>query len=188
MPYYAKKIIYKIVNYDLPEYVYVGHTTNMTERKAHHNDSCYTSKDKLYTSNTKLYTTIRANGEWADWKFIIIKNFPCENRREAEFEEDIIMMEYNCSINSIRACRSHNQREIDNKQKLLYYKKQYREINQESIRNKNMAYVEKKKEYILSEQRKISYTCKCGSYICLNRKNRHELTQKHINFIESFKL
>ena len=56
MPDYAKTIIYKLINYDVPELVYVGSTTNFTRRKQQH---------KLETNNKnqrKLYVSIRDNG------------------------------------------------------------------------------------------------------------------------------
>jgi hypothetical protein len=40
MPDYAKTIIYKLVNYDYPELVYVGSTTKFTNRKRHHKSGC----------------------------------------------------------------------------------------------------------------------------------------------------
>jgi len=38
MPDYAKTIIYKLINYDYPDLVYVGSTTNFTKRKQGHKE------------------------------------------------------------------------------------------------------------------------------------------------------
>jgi predicted GIY-YIG superfamily endonuclease len=46
MPDYAKTIIYKLINYDYPELVYVGSTTNFTKRKQKHKVSCLNEKNK----------------------------------------------------------------------------------------------------------------------------------------------
>ena len=40
MPDYSKTIIYKLINYDYPELVYVGSTTNFTKRKQQHKCGC----------------------------------------------------------------------------------------------------------------------------------------------------
>ena len=39
MPNYQNTIIYKLINYDCPEHVYVGSTTNWVKRKQHHKHS-----------------------------------------------------------------------------------------------------------------------------------------------------
>ena len=40
MPNYDKTVIYKLINYDYPDLVYVGSTTNFTKRKQHHKECC----------------------------------------------------------------------------------------------------------------------------------------------------
>ena len=53
MPDYAKTIIYKLINYDCPDLVYVGSTTNFTKRKQHHKQRCLNINDKKH--NLKVY-------------------------------------------------------------------------------------------------------------------------------------
>jgi len=91
MPDYAKTIIYKLVNYDYPDLVYVGSTTNFTKRKQHHKKCCHNEKNKNY--NCKVYVNIRENGGWENWNMIKICDCPCNNKREAEQEEDKYMIE-----------------------------------------------------------------------------------------------
>ena len=50
MPDYAKTLIYKLINYDYPDLVYVGSTTNFTKRKQHHKERCLNPNDKIITS------------------------------------------------------------------------------------------------------------------------------------------
>ena len=45
---------------------------------------------------------------------IQIKEFPCENKRQAEAEEDRIMMEMKASMNGHRASRTPKQYQEDN--------------------------------------------------------------------------
>ena len=113
MPDYQKTVIYKIINYDLPEYIYIGHTTNFTKRKQHHKEATYSTAKSNNQYDRKLYKTIRDNGVWGDWKMIIIKDFPCETKREAETEEQKYMTEIG-TLNVIHAIRSREQRREDN--------------------------------------------------------------------------
>ena len=89
MPDYSKTVIYKLINYDYPELVYVGSTTNFYNRKKTHKCNCRNEKSKTY--NLKVYVNIRVNGGWENWNMIKICDYPCNNRREAEQEEDRYM-------------------------------------------------------------------------------------------------
>ena len=58
---YQKTVIYKIVCNDLTvTYIYVGMTTDFTNRKYNHKSDCNNITDKHY--NFKIYDIIRANG------------------------------------------------------------------------------------------------------------------------------
>ena len=122
MPDYAKTIIYKLVNYDYPELVYVGSTTNFTKRKQHHKDRCLNEKGKKY--NLKVYKMIREYDGLENWSMIKICDYPCKNRREAELEEDKYMTELKTSMNSHRASRTKQQYREDNKEKIQEYFKE----------------------------------------------------------------
>ena len=161
MPDYQKTVIYKIINYDLPEYIYIGHTTNFTRRKQHHKEAAYTESHKEY--NIKLYKTIRSNGVWGDWKMIIIKDFPCETKREAETEEQKYMTEIG-TLNMIQSCRNKKQYEEDNRELRKKYIKQYRADNIDKIK----------------EHRSKKYTCDCGITSRKEGKARHERSKGHI--------
>ena len=121
MPDYAKTIIYKLINYDYPDLVYVGSTTNYTNRKRHHKESCFNEKSKNH--NLKVYTNIRENDGWENWNMIKISDYTCNNKREEELEEHKYMMELKASMNSHRASRTQ---------------KQYREVNKEKKQEYNI--------------------------------------------------
>ena len=70
MPDYTKTIIYKLINYDFPELVYVGSTTNFTKRKYNHKNAVFNDKNKGH--HLKLYVSIRENGGWESWDMIKI--------------------------------------------------------------------------------------------------------------------
>jgi uncharacterized protein YbcC (UPF0753/DUF2309 family) len=126
MPDYSKTIIYKLINYDYPELVYVGSTTNFTKRKQQHKSNCLNSNEKNH--NLKVYVSIRKYGGWENWNMIKICEYPCINKREAEQEEDKYMMELKANINSHRAF-------ITDEEKNNYIK-QYREDNKDIIKEK----------------------------------------------------
>jgi predicted GIY-YIG superfamily endonuclease len=66
---YSKTIIYKIVCNDLNVVgCYMGHTTDLTQRKSNHKKTCVYEKGKSY--NYKVYTTIRNNGGWDNYNMV----------------------------------------------------------------------------------------------------------------------
>jgi len=101
MPDYSKTVIYKIQHEDDESLVYIGSTTDFTKRKCSHKSRCNNPKE----FNRKLYQMIRDNGGWNCFKMIQIKEFPCNNRREAEAEEDRFMMELKANMNHHRERR-----------------------------------------------------------------------------------
>ena len=159
MPDYAKTIIYKLINYDYPELVYVGSTTNYTKRKQTH-------KEMVFNDNPrKVYVSIRENGGWKSWNMIKICDYPCKDRREAEQEEDKHMMELKAGLNTHRASRTIKQYYKDNKDKY----KQYYEDNKEEIK----------------KQRTIKCNCECGSSFRHSDKARHQKSIKHQKYLKS---
>ena len=58
---YSRTIIYKICCKDVSiTDIYIGHTTNFTQRKKSHKATCYRINDKKY--NSYVYEFIRNNG------------------------------------------------------------------------------------------------------------------------------
>jgi hypothetical protein len=131
MPGYSKTIIYKLINYDYPELVYVGSTTNFTNRKRHHKCNCLNTNNNL-----KVYVNIRENGGWYNWNMIKICDYPCNNKREAELEEDKYMMELKANMNMNRASRTPQEYYEENRDKF----KQYKEDNKDNIKEYQKEY------------------------------------------------
>jgi hypothetical protein len=144
MPDYTKTIIYKLINYDFPELVYVGSTTNFTRRKQEHKKVVFCDTNKQY--HRKLYVSIRENGNWESWEMIKICDYPCNNRREAEQEEDRYMMELKANLNMIRASRTKQQYCKDNKDKIKEHDKKYYEENKDTIKEKKKQYQQDNKD------------------------------------------
>ena len=199
MPDYSKTIIYKLINYDYPELVYVGSTTNFTKRKQQHKYSCHNEKTKGYNYN--IYVNIRKNGGWENWNMIKICDYPCDNKREAEQEEDKYMVELKATINSRRAFRTRQEYYKDNKYILIEktkkyredkkghyrdYHKQYREENKEKLQDKKKEYYKDNKE-LITQKIKEKVKCVCGCEILKRILKQHEKTKKHINLINKIK-
>jgi hypothetical protein len=212
---YAKTIIYKIINYDYPELVYVGSTTNFTKRKQQHKSHCVNINSSKYSR--KLYASIRASGGWETWNMIKICDYPCYDKREAELEEDRHMMELKSNLNMRRASRSMKQYYEDNKENIKDKKKQYYEDNKENIKDKFKQYYEdnkdKFKEYREDNKDKIKQyrednkdkikqyrddnkdkmkehktkkcTCECGSTFTHGNKSQHIKTMKHQKYLNT---
>ena len=80
---YQNTIIYKIYCKDKNiTDVYIGHTTNFTQRKYFHKLACNNKNNKC-----KIYNTIRNNGGWDNWDMIEIAKYNCKNSTEARIKE-----------------------------------------------------------------------------------------------------
>ena len=146
---YQKCVIYKIQHKEKDELLYVGSTTHFRNRKVQHKYRCYNPNEKAY--NYKLYTTIRTNGDWDAFNMVIVKEFPCENKRQAEAEEDKVMREMKANLNMIRAYQTPEE--------LIQYKatngKKNYEKNKEVIKERGIEYREKNKEVIKERKNNI---------------------------------
>lgn len=175
---YQNTVIYKIVCKDENvDYLYVGHTTDFVKRKYSHKNGCNNPKNIKY--NKKIYVEMRNNGGFDNFKMLEIKKFPCNDRREAESEEDKIILELKANMNTIRASRTQEQWINDNKEHIKQYQKQYHEDNRVIINEKNRQYYETNKE-----KNKEKHYCECGGKYRHSDKARHFKTKKHQQYLE----
>ncbi len=146
--------IYKLVCDDC-DFIYVGSTKSITDRKYQH-------KQNSKTSEYKVYRMIREYGGWENWRMVIIEECDesIETKRQAEIREEKFRLELQASMNSKRAYRSEEQRkacakEYEKTEERIAYKKVYRKEYKktEQCIAYNKAY---RKEYEKSEQR-IAY-------------------------------
>jgi len=181
MPDYTNTIIYKLINYDYPDLVYVGSTTNFSKRKQHHKEGCFNTK--CIKHNIKLYNTIRENGGWDNWNMIKLCDYPCKSKREAEQEEDRYMQLLKPTLNMRRAFQtSESRKEYIDKRKGI--KKGYDKIRRTEKAEEIKA---KKREAYLRDKEIGSQmiACICGSKIQNRFKRNHEKTPKHLNYLDS---
>jgi DNA repair exonuclease SbcCD ATPase subunit len=194
---YKKTIIYKIVCNDLEiTDLYVGHTTNFTDRKRGHKNACSNENSKSY--NLKVYKMIRENNGWNNWSMIEIEKYSCNDINEATARERYYYEELNAKLNTYVPNRNRKEWKEDhkdhvleqdkqyyeqNKEKIKEYHNQYKELNRDKIAKQNKQYYEQNKEKIKeyndqrSEQR-VEYQ---NQYRYQNRERILEVKARYYN-------
>jgi len=196
---FSKGLIYKLCCKDTSiKEIYVGSTTNFTQRKRHHKSDCNNPNAKQY--NYKVYQFIRENGGWFNWNMVLIEYFPCETELELGKKEDYFKNELQARLNSIRPhiyetpkefyeinkeANKKNRKEYreNNKERTQEYRKEFYENNKKKILEKHKEFYESNKEKI-KEYQKQKITCECGSIIRKGYKARHEKSSKHLSILE----
>lgn len=77
---YSNTIIYKIICRDknIPDY-YIGHTTNIVQRKYQHKSAC----SNPYNNSLDIYSDIRKNGGWDNWAVVELYKMSCTSKLNA---------------------------------------------------------------------------------------------------------
>jgi len=154
--------IYKIVSDDCPEFIYVGSTKSLTDRKYSHKQTC--NKPNKRNHNCKVYQTIRENGGWENWRMVIVEECGDISKIQARIREEHFRMEFNANMNSCKAFIS----EDDKKER----EKQYREDNKDTIKEQKKQYYETNKDK-LKEHMKQYYEANKDKFKEIN-KQYHE--------------
>ena len=164
---YAHSKVYKLV--DDTGYYYFGSTCMPLHKRLHeHKSKSNRAKDrKIYS----VFTTERF--ERNEIKIILVEEFQLENKEQLIKEENKYI---EVSINDPFCLNSFHA--IKNIEQMKERCKIYRDNNKEKYREY---------EKIRSETRErliVKNTCACGSVYIKDHKKRHELTKKHIKFLE----
>jgi hypothetical protein len=185
---YSKGLIYTIIHVNDTSLNYVGSTTSFVDRKTKHKSRCKSSQ-------IKLYVMIRDNGGWEMFVMKPYKLFPCNSSIELTIEEERCRLELKSTLNTLRCHLTEEQKKEYNNKKDKEYRMKHTEEKKEYDIIYNENHTEEKKEYNknynirnadkISEKKKEKYTCQCGSVCRKSEKSRHELTNKHINFMEN---
>jgi hypothetical protein len=150
---YSKMIIYKICCKDLNiTDLYIGHTTNLVQRRCSHKTSCNNERNKCY--NFKVYKYIRDNGGWDNWAVIEVDKCPCLDFEEASKIEREYIESLNATLNTCIPLRTIKEYCKDNNEKINEQKKMYRENNKDKIYEQKKLYRENNKEKINECMRK----------------------------------
>jgi len=153
---YNETIIYKLCcrNTEIKD-IYVGHTCNFNRRKHEHKKCCNNLNRRDYT--IKVYKFIRDNGNWDNWDMVMIEQYPCQNKLEAEKRERHWIETLNSTLNQVIPSRTKKE-----------YKKKYHEENIEKIK----------------ENRSKKIVCECGCEITNHCQARHKKSNKHLELMK----
>jgi hypothetical protein len=177
---------------------YVGHTTNWDKRKASHKQCCNDEKNKDY--KLKLYEVMRENGGFNNWKMILVEDYPCKSKREAEQREQYHMDLLVEKLNTNRAFQTRKQileevkekakeKEIIKEKAKEYYKQNKDKIKEYYQQNKDKA-KEKAKEYRQQNKDKIKVyrteklVCECEVICSRKHMATHKKSKQHLTYIE----
>lgn len=192
---YSKTIIYKICCKDLTiNDIYVGHTTDLINRRYQHKSNCCNCKNRKF--NLYVYQFIRDNGGWDNWEIVVIEEYDLENIQQAKIKVLFWLEELKATLNKFIPSRTRKEYKevnkeifkekakeyhLNNKEKRNEYAKQHRIENKEQIleysRRHYQEIKEKRKETLICD------TCK----LCMRKDsfNRHLKSQYHHKFINS---
>jgi len=135
---YNNTLIYKLCHkedYDNAN-IYIGSTTNFTQRKNQHKFACINENAKEH--NQKKYQYIRNNEGWNEWNMIEIEKYPCADKNESKAREEYWRTRFNANLNSIRCNQGLSHKEQC---------KIYRTDNIEHIKTYNQKNADRRKAY-----------------------------------------
>ena len=145
---YSKTEIYKLIHKDDidNENIYIGSTTNFKTRKHCHKKCCKNKNQQNY--NLKVYQNIRNNGGWEEWNMLLIENFPCTKKTEADVRERFWIDFYKSKLNTYIPGRTNDEWRNDHKDELFEKAKIYNQDHKEEISEQRKKYNKKNKEKI----------------------------------------
>jgi hypothetical protein len=161
---YSKAIIYSIVCKTDDTLLYIGSTTNFTQRKYCHKSTCNNKNSENH--NVAVYVMIRGNGGWNNFDMKPVKEFPCENIIQLIIEEERIRKEINANLNTNRAYTTPEE--------YKEHQKEWHKNNAEYVTDRQKKYYAKNAKHIV-EQQKQYYQANKQRIQEQNRIKRQEL-------------
>jgi len=197
---YQNGKIYKIITENSND-VYIGSTTQSLKERLR--------KHEVENRSIKKYCSSSVILNQGGYTIKLIKNYPCDTKKELELEEGKYQREIDC-VNEVICGRTTKEYYIDKKGVInenckTYYKKKREEIrkrhekynkdNKEEIRKQRKMKYEKNKEEII-KQRKIyieknkeklekRFDCPCGGKYQFKSKATHFKSKKHKKYLEN---
>jgi hypothetical protein len=108
MPNYAQSVIYRIINKETQETLYVGSTTNYRKRMIDHKSRCRNPKATHY--NYPIYQHIRDLGGWETIIHIPVEEYPnCNTKLELAKREQKWIDEFKSTKNILKSYIEKNQ-------------------------------------------------------------------------------
>ena len=178
---YKKVIIYKLVCNDLSiKDLYVGHTTDFTNRKKLHKQCFLNPTNSKH--NYKVYKMIRENGNWNNWSMIEIEKYPCNDDNVARARERFWYEELQATMNTLRPKTNFEEK--------TQYEKDYRDKNKNKIKDYYVQNKDRIKDYYVQNKDKLNekHECECGGRYSTCHKSVHFKTKKHLKYIQENEL
>jgi len=97
---YDNFCIYKIYQKEIPDMLYIGSTTNFSQRKSSHKKNCNNKVSKKY--KYALYKYIRVCGGWDKFTIEIVEKYPCKTKVEGLLREKELIDIHNAKLNTIK--------------------------------------------------------------------------------------
>ncbi len=158
---FSQGLIYSIICKTDETLIYVGSTTNFTQRKNRHKTACNNEKHRDH--NTPVYVMIRANGGWDSFDMKPVREFPCENNIQLVIEEERIRKDMHANLNTYRAFLSPEERKEqikewnkNNTAKIAEKNKKYYEANAAKLNEDKKKYYQENSAKIAENGKKYS--------------------------------
>jgi len=177
MPDYNNGKIY-IIKCNITGETYYGSTTkNLSERLANHISKPICKSKQII--------------DRGDYDIILIKNYPCETRKELVREEGVFIKSNEC-VNKQVAGRTRKEYRDENKEQIQEYMKEWRGENKEKIAEQRKKYREDNKEKIkkyynenkekIAERDKKYYNEKKEKIKKYYNENKEKIAEYHKNY------
>ena len=118
-----------------------------------------------------------------NYEIVLVELFPCNSKMELHKRERFYIENNDC-VNKIVPTRTDIEYRFENKTIMNKTSKKYYIENREQIIEKFKLYRHENKDKI-SEKTKEKYECECGSILTKSHHLRHDLSKKHIDFINN---
>jgi len=159
--------IYKLVCNDVSvNDFYIGSTSNIRNRKYKHKSDCNNQNKKNYM--TKIYQTIRENGNWENWRMVILEEMEeGTTLLQSRMREEYYRLELQSTLNMV-CCGTGLTREE--------YIKKYQETNKENRKEYMKEYI---KEYQQTEKYKENKKEYMKEYSQTNKDKKKEYDKEY---------
>jgi hypothetical protein len=158
---------YRITLISLPEYTYIGYTTNFNNRKYSHKNSLK-DKNKI---NHPLYKTINDNGGWDNVSMNILEYGEYENLKDVYIRERELIDLHKSLMN----CHLPSKIDINYSENPKEYKQKWRQEVKEKYKEK---YIQNKEK--ISTKGKEKVICDiCNKEYCRSSLWHHKQTHKN---------
>lgn len=138
---FSQSVIYHIRSIETKQVIYVGSTTQFTQRKSKHKHSCNTEKHKDF--NRPVYCYIRDNGGFNNFEVLPITFLNLENKTQLFIEEQNEIDKHSDLKNRYKSYSTEEQ----TKERIQRKTKEWRENNKDNLKNYREKNEESLKEY-----------------------------------------